>query len=150
MKKLIQTTAVLFAFLLLSCSDDNSSNNNNAINEITEEFKEGTWHISLYAEDLDDQTSHFTGYNFTFGDNNVLTATDGTNTYTGFWSVTNDSSNDDGPNDVDVNISFTSPADFAELSEDWHIEDRGSVAIYLGHTSGGDGSVDTLIFTKNN
>ncbi|TMM57874.1 hypothetical protein FEE95_00120 [Maribacter algarum] len=51
--------------------------------------------------------------------------------------------------DIDFNIFFASPADFAELSEDWDIISHSASKIELKHVSGGDGGIDLLTFEKN-
>jgi hypothetical protein len=79
-----------------------------------------------------------------------LTATNGTNTFTGFWSVTSNNSNDDSPNnDLDFNILFASPANFEDLSDDWDIVSRTTTKIELIDVSGGNGGTDYLTFEKN-
>jgi hypothetical protein len=145
MKKLIYSIGA-FAFVLsaVSCSDDDSSSSTTAA-ELNSTLTSGTWKVTLYKEDDDDQTSNFTGYNFTFGAADVLTAVNGDNTYTGFWSADDDDSSDD----VDLDIAFTAPANFAELSEDWDVLERSNTKVRLKHTSGGDGSTDYLTFEKN-
>ena len=77
-----------------------------------------------------------------------MTATNGSNTVTGSWSVTNSSSNDDSSNDLDFNISFASPADFAELTDDWDIITYSSTQIELIDVSGGNGGTDYLTFER--
>lgn len=153
MKKLVLIPALFCLFMLnvasMCSSDDDSSSSDPTpiINTATE----GTWKVTSYRDSGNDETNHFTGYNFTFAAANVLTATNGTNTYTGTWSVTSDDSNDDNPSsDIDFNIAFASPADFAELTEDWNIVSYSSNTISLTHISGGNGGTDTLVFTKNN
>jgi hypothetical protein len=153
MKKLVLIPALFCLFMLnvasMCSSDDDSSSSDPTpiINTATE----GTWKVTSYTDSGNDETNHFTGYNFTFAAANVLTATNGTNTYTGTWSVTSDDSNDDNPSsDIDFNIAFASPADFAELTEDWNIVSYSSNTISLIHISGGNGGTDTLVFTKNN
>ncbi|MGC4041702.1 MAG: hypothetical protein QM710_13180 [Flavobacterium sp.] len=150
MRKLKLIPVLLFLFMLGSCSssdDSSSANPTPVINAATQ----GTWRISSYIDSGTDETNHFTNYNFTFAASNVLTATNGTNTYTGTWSVTSDdSSDDDNPSgDLDFNIGFATPADFAELTEDWDIVSYSSTTISLIHISGGNGGTDTLVFTKN-
>ena len=134
-----------------TCSSDDDSSSSADTSTIINTVSDGTWRITLFDEDGNDHTNNFTNYNFTFGDSNVLTATNGSTTVTGFWSVTNDdSSDDDNPgSDVDFNIMFTSPNNFAELSEDWHILERTSTKIRLRHISGGNGGTDLLTFEKN-
>ena len=50
--------------------------------------------------------------------------------------------------EIDFNIFFASPADFAELSEDWNIVSFSANKIELIHESGGDGDTDLLTFEK--
>ncbi|UPT71398.1 MAG: hypothetical protein M0D53_03120 [Flavobacterium sp. JAD_PAG50586_2] len=153
MKKLILIPALFCLFMLnvasMCSSDDDSSSSDPTpiINTATQ----GTWKVTSYTDSGNDETNHFTGYNFTFAAANVLTAANGTNTYTGTWSVTSDDSNDDNPSsDIDFNIGFASPADFADITEDWNIVSYSSNTISLIHISGGNGGTDTLVFTKNN
>lgn len=157
MKKAAFYLVVAFVFSLStasSCSsdDDNSNSNSTApdptpvINTVTQ----GTWRITSFIDSDNDETNHFTGYNFTFGASSVLTATNGTNTYTGTWSVTDSNSNDDSPsNDLDFNIMFASPADFTDLTDDWDIVSRTDTKIQLIDVSGGNGGTDYLTFEKN-
>lgn len=154
MKKIALIPMLSLIFMLnvasMCSSDDNSSSSADptpVINTVTS----GTWRITFYEDSGVNETYHFTGYNFTFGSANVLTATNGTNTYTGSWSVTNDDSNDDSPsNDLDFNILFSSPANFAdELSDDWDILSRTDTKIELVDVSGGNGGTDYLTLEKN-
>jgi hypothetical protein len=154
MKKLFFIPCLFCLFMLnvasMCSSDDNSSSTDPTpvINTATN----GTWKVTSYIDSGNDETSHFTGYDFTFGASNTLTAANGTNTYTGTWSVTSDdNSNDDNPSgDIDFNIAFSSPANFADLTEDWNIVSYSATTIALVHVSGGNGGTDTLVFTKNN
>lgn len=109
----------------------------------------GTWRITLHDDSGDDNTTDYSGYNFTFGSGNALTATNGTNTYTGTWSISDSNSGDDTINDLHFNISFASPAGFNDLSDDWHIVSRTDTKIQLIDVSGGNGGTDYLTFEKN-
>jgi len=148
MKTLKLILFLLCLFFLNACSssdDDPSADPTPVINTVNQ----GAWRVTSFIDSGNDETSHFNGYTFTFGASSVVTATNGTNTYTGTWSVTSDDSNDDNPgSDLDFNIAFASPADFAELSEDWSIASYTSTQIALIHISGGNGGTDTLVFTK--
>lgn len=152
MKKLriLPVLAVVFMLNVASmCSNDDSPNSVDPT-PVINAAASGTWRVTLFNDSGTDETSHFTGYNFTFGANNVLTATNGTNTYTGSWSVTSDDSGDDSPgNDLDFNIAFSSPADFTDLTEDWNIISYSTTEIKLIHVSGGGGGTDYLTFTHN-
>ncbi|MGQ2984243.1 hypothetical protein [Flavobacterium sp.] len=155
MKRLNFLLAGFIALGMASCSDDDSSStsvNGNAT-AIRNNMKSGTWSIASYTDDGENETHHFADYDFTFAENGVLTATDGTNTYNGMWSVTDDDNSSDDDNnsdDIDFNIGFTSPALFAdELTDDWDVESRTGTKITLVDISGGNGGTDRIVFEKN-
>jgi hypothetical protein len=155
MKKLKLISAFMFLFIVTivsSCSDEDDSTVNNSVDPtpVINIVNNGTWRVTLYEDSGVDETSNFTGYNFSFGAGNILSATNGTNTYSGTWSVTSDNSLDDSPsNDLDFNIAFSTPANFAELTEDWNIISYTSTKIQLIHVSGGGGGTDYITFEKN-
>lgn len=150
--RLIPLLAALFMLNVASMcsSDDDNSNSSQDPTPVINTVNNGTWRITFFEDSGNNETNHFTGYNFTFGSGNVLTATNGTNTYTGTWSVTSDDSGDDSPsNDLDFNIAFSAPADFTDLTEDWNIITYTSTKIQLVHVSGGNGGTDYVTFEKN-
>ncbi|WP_445452650.1 hypothetical protein [Flavobacterium sp. 25HG05S-40] len=152
MKKVFLIPA-LFCLMMLNVasmcsSDDNSSSTDPT--PVINTASQGTWRVTSYVDSGNNETNDFTGYNFTFASGNVLTATNGTNTYTGSWSVTSDDSDDDNPSgDLDFNIAFGAPANFADLTDDWDIVTYSANTISLIDVSGGNGGTDTLVFTKN-
>jgi len=107
-----------------------------------------TWKITLYIDSGKDETSHFTGYSFTFATNGTITATNGSSSQTGTWSVNDSNSNDDSIDNLDFNISFSLGNDFDSLSEDWNFVSQSSTRIELIHVSGGNGGTDYLTFEK--
>lgn len=142
------------ALVFASCSDDDSGNNSNGTitaQALTNTVTNGSWRVTQFTEDGIDETSDFTGYNFTFNPNNTVTATNGTNEYQGVWTVTaDDDDDDDNPNNnPDFNLAFGSPDSFSELTEDWDPIERTGNKVRLRHTSGGDGSTDYLTFERN-
>jgi hypothetical protein len=155
MKKVILSLTVACVFILSTASgcssdDDNSTTTPANPTPVITTVTQGTWRITSYIDSDNDETNHFTGYNFTFASGSLLTATNGTNTYTGTWSVTNSDSNDDNPsNDLDFNIFFSTPVDFSDLSDDWDIASRTDTKIQLIDVSGGNGGTDYLTFEKN-
>ena len=156
MRKLTLIPLLSLIFMLnvaSTCSSDDSPNSSADPAPVINTVTSGTWTVTFFEDDGVDETYHFTGYNFTFGASNVLTATNGTNTYTGTWSVTNDDSNDDdspSSSDLDFNIFFASPANFNdELSDDWDILSRTDIKIELVDVSGGNGGTDYLTLEKN-
>ena len=155
MKKMKLISAFMFLFIATafsSCTDEDDTVVNNSVDPtpVINVVNNGTWRITFYEDSSVDETSNFTGYNFSFGAGNVLTATNGTNTYSGTWSVTSDNSLDDSPsNDLDFNIAFSAPANFAELTEDWNIISYTATKVQLVHVSGGGGGTDYVTFEKN-
>ena len=156
-KSSIKALLLMLSITLLSatCSSDdegiNNTNNDAAIQAVENAVESGTWIITYFFDTDHEETNNFSGYNFTFGNNGVLTASNGTNTYNGTWSVTDSSSSDDssGDDDIDFNIFFSTPPDFAELSDDWDIVLNASTKIELIDISGGNGGTDNLTFEKN-
>lgn len=150
--KVIKLIPILGCIFILNtastCSnDDNSSSSNQT--QVTNTVVSGTWKITLYNDSGTVKTTNFSGYNFTFGANNALVASNTTNNYTGTWSVTDSNSNDDSLSDLDFNIAFTTPANFQDLTDDWDIVSRTDNKIELIDISGGNGGTDYLTFEKN-
>jgi len=138
---------VSISLLSLSCSNDGNTSNTNSENvaQLQDAIIQGTWKITRFIEDGVNQTSNFNGFNFTFNTNGTVLATNGSTSINGTWS-TNVSSSGTPKFVLNFNISN---GPFDEISEDWNIESVSSTLIDLKHVSGGDGSIDLLLFTKN-
>lgn len=134
---------------MCSSDDNNSSSSNTHLNNVMNTVSSGTWKITLYNDSGTIKTSNYSGYNFTFGSGNALSASNGTIFHTGIWSVADSNSNDDSIDDLDLVINFNSPANFAELTDDWDIVTYTSTKIELIDVSGGSGGTDYLTFEKN-
>lgn len=130
---------------LSSCNKDKNS----VQNEVETSVSSGTWRITKFIDSGSDETSNFTGYTFSFNSSDVLSATNGTNTYTGTWSITDSNSNDDTQDDLDFNINFALSNNFQDLSDDWDFVSQSSTKIELIDVSGGGGGTDYLTFEKN-
>ena len=150
---------LLMTCMFFSCdsSDDNLENSAMDLTEINATATSGSWVVARFEEDGVDQTSNFSGYSFTFDIDGVLNVAKGDLLLTGSWSITSDSNSnddddssldDDSSDDVDFNIFFSSSSNFEELSEDWEIVSYTESRIELKHVSGGDGSIDVLVFEK--
>ena len=161
MKKVFNLGLLLMlSFSLMSsmCSsddDDGSSNNNSQqIAQIENTAQSGSWRITNFNDSGDNETSDFNGYDFTFNSDGSLVATNGSNTLTGTWSVTDDSNSSDdssSDDDIDFNIFFSVPdtSDFEDLNDDWDVVTTSSTRIELIDISGGNGGVDMLTFERN-
>lgn len=134
------------ALCFSSCKkEDNSSAR---INEVKTAMQSGSWRITLYSDDGQNETSYFSGYSFSFQNNGTLSANNGSATESGTWSVRNSNSNDDSNDDLDFIILFNSSNNFEELNDDWDIVSNTATRIELKDVSGGNGTTDLLIFEK--
>ena len=157
-KGIFYSMLLMLSFSLMSstCSSDDGGTNPNdnsvVIAEINATAQTSTWRITSYVDSGQDETNSFSGYSFTFDAGGVLTATNGTTSYTGTWAVTDSSnSTDDSNDDIDFNIFFPVPDtnDFEDLNDDWELVTYTSTKIELIDVSGGNGGTDTLTFEMN-
>lgn len=153
--RLVFVALIMLAITTLSCSSDDDNNleqpDQQIINQIENNLINGSWRITKFIDSNEDETQHFTGFNFTFGTNGVLTAENGSNSYEGSWSITDsdNSDDDDSSDDLDFNIEFNLSNDFEDLNDDWDIITQSSSKIELKDISGGNGGTDYLTFEKN-
>lgn len=128
---------------LTACSkdDDNSAGTSSA--EVRNTLVSGTWRVTYYWDTDHDETANFSAYNFTFLSSGTVNATSSLLTVTGSWATGVDDSK------VKLTLAFTSPADFVEISDDWHVIERTSTKVRLQDVSGGGGGTDYLTFEKN-
>ncbi|MFM8951103.1 MAG: hypothetical protein ACKOKB_10040, partial [Bacteroidota bacterium] len=143
-------TSVIFVFLLMagvsSCKKDDTST---LEGQIRSNIESGKWRISKFIDSGDDETSNFSGYNFDFGTSGSVTATNGVNSYTGTWSITDSNSDDDNLSDLDFNLNFNLTNNFQDLNDDWDFISQSETKIELIDVSGGNGGTDYLTFVKN-
>ncbi len=131
-------TIIIGIVLLASCKKDDNSNSSTALNNT---LQMGKWKITYYIDNGTDQTSHYTGYAFTFNNNGTVNAAKTGSLVNGTWN----SGNDDSTLKLVLGFS-TSP--FDELNDDWHVIQQTSVIIKLEDVSGGNGGIDYLTFEK--
>ena len=159
MNKLYISVFFLISIIAIqSCATDDDSSSNTTDVQIMEAqsiTSTGTWMITNFNDSGQDETSDFNGYTFDFANDGVLTATNGTNTLTGTWSITDDSNSDDDSSDddddIDFNIFFSvsQSSDFEDLNDDWDIISITENRIELRDVSGGNGETDMLVFEKS-
>jgi hypothetical protein len=146
----------LFLFVFVACDDDkNDDNQNQRASKVTEVENRAIngqqWRVTNYTNENVDLTASFTGYIFEFDSNNLVTVTNGSDNFSGNWSVTDDGGDDDSKSefdDIDFNLQFINPPMFVELTEDWEILSISDSKIELRHTSGSNGRIDLLTFEK--
>ena len=138
MKKIILALTIFTAvFTACNKSDDNnpSSASTAAVNSTV---TSGTWRVTLFNDSGTDETSNFSGFNFTFGSSGSLAAMNSILTVTGTWSTRVDNSK------IKLTINFPSPSisAFLDLNEDWEVTSRTDTQVTMQHISGGAGGTD--------
>ncbi|MFC4262979.1 hypothetical protein ACFOWM_08830 [Ferruginibacter yonginensis] len=143
MKSILLTVISFCVISLSSCKkDDNSTNITTSA--VTATVVTGNWRITYYYDTDHEETNNYSGYSFVFANNNTVTATKtGTTAINGTWNTALDDSK------TKLVLSFSSPASFVEISDDWHVIERTDTKIRLQDVSGGNGGVDFLTFERN-
>jgi hypothetical protein len=111
---------------------------------------DGILKITYYWDTGRNDKINFDGFNFIFSANNFLTATNGTNTYNGTWSITDSNSYDiDDLSDDKINHILTSSVNFVEKIDDWMAIDTSPPCIRLNDIIDDNGEVNILTSNKN-
>lgn len=116
---------------------------NNSIEDTQANLQNGHWHVTYFVDSGVEETSNFNGYDFTFASGGILTATNGSNTYTAGWSTQDDST------PKLVLSGFPEIGSWDDLNEDWHITSSSDTKIVMEHVSGGNGGTDYLTLEKH-
>jgi hypothetical protein len=143
MKTFMLSLCVLSILLTISCNKDNNTSPAISTTEVSNTISAGSWRVTYYWDKDHEETANFSGYVFSFGAGNVLTAIKTGSTVTGTWSVGNDDSK------VKLFLTFTTPASFVKITDDWQVIERTSTRIKLQDLSGNSGGTDYLTFEKN-
>lgn len=130
--KLIVAILALNA-ITVSCSRSLDNPNNVVV--------DGTWKVTLFTDSGNDETSDFSGYSFTFGNNGTVTATKSGASQNGMWSTSSNKFNIDLGPKVDTNKPL------GELTDDWKIISSSATELKLNDDN--STSNEFLMFTKN-
>ncbi len=103
---------------------------------------EGTWMVAKYNDSGDDETLDFNGFSFVFQEEGTVVATKNDDVVEGTWSVNTDS----GQEKFILDFGETLP--LSEFNDDWDIEDVLVNRVEFHSISGGDGTLDVLVFEK--
>ncbi|RYY71357.1 MAG: hypothetical protein EOO13_03460 [Chitinophagaceae bacterium] len=133
--------AALLLLAITSCSK--SDDERGASTAVATSLRSGTWRVTTYSDNGADETTDFNSFTFIFTNSGTVTATNSILTANGTWSTGIDDSKHK------LNLNFSSPAFFSEISEDWEIVSQSSTQVSLRHVSGGSGEIDLLVFQKN-
>ncbi|MES1221927.1 MAG: hypothetical protein ABUT20_40900 [Bacteroidota bacterium] len=136
MKKRLLFVAVLSSIFFFSCSrssDDDSSNSGVDIST-------GTWHITLFTDSGNNETSDYDGYIFTFATGGVLTAVKNGVSTNGRWSPVSKFN-------INLGLKSDSNKPLGELTDNWQIISISANEIKL--TDDNSSSGEFLTFTKN-
>jgi len=136
---------VFISTTFVSCNNDDYKT---GVDDVADTVKNGTWKVGYFYESGVAQTEGYEGYNFTFENNTVLTATKETNTYTGAWSVATSTS------DADISgtffmIAFAAPEVLIKLAGNWKVIENTGTSLKLKDDSKGETDERLLYFEKN-
>ncbi|HSD07033.1 hypothetical protein [Flavobacterium sp.] len=135
---------VVVSTTFVSCNNDDYKT---GADDVADTVEDGTWKVGFFYESGLAQTEDYGGYNFTFTNNTVLTATKDTNTNTGAWSVAKSTSDADISGTLFM-ILFASP-DLIKLSGNWKVIENTGTSLKLKDNSKGDTDERLLYFEKN-
>jgi len=101
---------------------------------------DGVWIVANYNDSGDDETADYTGFSFDFLETGTVVATKNDDVIEGTWSVNSDSGK--------FILDFGETLPLNEFNDDWDIEDILDNRVELHSISGGDGTLDVLVFEK--
>jgi len=129
-------------FAQTECDTGGGSTIDPEVNTLRTIMKNGTWYVSQFLDDGEDETSNFTGYDFTFLESVTVYATNGSGIVYGVWIVSLDSGELNFEFDMDSPINGADNDAYDVLEYDY---DQITFV-----TRDSDGIIeDTLIFEKN-
>jgi hypothetical protein len=102
----------------------------------------GTWKVSSFIHENENETSEFTNFEFTFNANGTAIATKGALTVNGTWV----SYGDDGVLEIDLYFGETEPLE--DLGEDWDVKIFTTTTIHLVDEVNVANPERTLVFEK--
>ncbi|SRX74453.1 hypothetical protein [Aequorivita antarctica] len=110
--------------------------------ELRDILQSGTWYIEKYLDDGDDETSDYSGYDFTFFANQNILATNGSQNVDGIWIVTLTGQ------ELNFEFNMDSPINGADNDEYKALQYSPTSVTFITRNSQGE-IEDTLIFKKN-
>jgi hypothetical protein len=109
----------------------------------------GAWEISCYWKSERNEMINFNEFNFTFGANDLLTVTDGTNSYQGTWSILEANRTTKAISHLKFNIALACPIRFIKIIDGWESIEKSTDFFELKEFSNRNGITDFLTFSQN-
>lgn len=118
--------------------------------KVEKNIVDGEWRITKLVDDNIDYTANFTAYTFDFNTDGTLTATDGTTTVSGTWSVGKEKDDDLFDDSPDVEFRIQLGTNFYHVNDDsWDLIRQSNTKIELGDDSkDDDNDQEFLTFEK--
>ncbi|GAB4515055.1 MAG: hypothetical protein Tsb004_23650 [Allomuricauda sp.] len=145
--------AVLALNLVVSCSEDDDSNGSVNFSSadaiaLTDSVNNGTWRVTLFIDDDENETSDYNGAEFTFNSDGTIDVEMGMNTFSGTWSIElDDDDDDDDLDELEFDISFSNSNNFDDLSDDWYVIEYSNNRIRLSEDDDDDDDDDDDLLT---
>jgi hypothetical protein len=137
--------AVTISLVSCSKSNDDNVNPNNSTSKV--EQVSGSWTVTYYLDSGKDETSDYSGYQFAFGTDGVLSATSLSGSYTGTWWIGSKSSDDDNSSNR-LNIMISGNKAMDHLQHDWVILKLSGTEIWLKDDN--SSSMEEIHFVRTN
>ncbi|MCF6128111.1 hypothetical protein L1S35_00365 [Flavobacterium sp. AS60] len=125
-----------------SVIDDCSSTSSGTL-ILSDVLTSGSWYVSYYYGDGNDQTNYYNGYNFTFNPNGNCTAIKNSIITDGDWDIHDESG---GYHRLDLHFDGSA---LDEMEEGWKVLEFTATSIRLKDESGDGSDNHYLNFTKN-
>ena len=102
----------------------------------------GKWIVANYNDSGDDKTNVYNDFELDFMGDGKVTAKKGDDVLNGTWSTASSDGIDK------LVLDFGEQVPFDEFNDDWDIEDAQETRVALKDVSGGDESIDKLVFER--
>jgi hypothetical protein len=109
----------------------------------------GSWKISCYWKSERDEMVNFNGFSFSFGANDELEVTDGTNIYKGTWCMLDANTNNEMTSHLKFNTALTHPIHYVKIVDGWENIEESPNYFEVREQSIRNGITDFLTFSKN-
>jgi len=115
------------------------------ISDVQDAMTSGTWHITKYTHNNEDQTATYGSYTFTFESDGTMKAV-ASGTTTGSWNVVKETG-DDLDNYLSFIINLPNPLN--DLAQVWSVEANEDNKLELSGDGDNPDYIDELVFEKD-